>query len=120
MSGRRIYIAGPMTGIENHNVDAFNEAAGRLREEGWFVVNPVELSERLYGVLGSKEDIQEQFNEYPVGDLANAVLDIGLAALSTCSAIYLLEGWENSRGSRVELRKALDRGLEVIQERKMA
>ena len=39
-----------------------------------------------------------------------------MAALVQCDAIYLLKGWESSKGTRLELEVALALGLDVIQE----
>ncbi|MGK2829220.1 DUF4406 domain-containing protein [Ralstonia pseudosolanacearum] len=80
---RRIYIAGPMTGIQDLNFPAFHEAARALRAEGHDVVNPAEInSDPAAGWLTCmRADIRE---------------------LMTCDAIYLLPGWENSRGARLE------------------
>ena len=40
----RVYIAGPMSGIENSNFPAFHAAAAELRALGHEVVNPAELN----------------------------------------------------------------------------
>ena len=48
--------------------------------------------------------------------LARAVMDADLAAVRSCDAIYLLRGWESSRGAKKEFAEALAHGLQVIQE----
>lgn len=126
----RIYIAGPMTGFPDHNAPAFFEAKKRLREQGHFVINPIELS----AMFGNLEEIEESFAwvygthegvpivDYHLRDmikrqtLAKCVMDADLAALHSCDAIYLLDGWESSRGAKAELAEALKHGLEVRQE----
>ena len=40
---RRIYIAGPMTGIPEHNYPAFHAAVAKLRAEGYAVTSPADL-----------------------------------------------------------------------------
>lgn len=87
----KIYIAGPMTGIEGCNRPAFVDAAFQLTSEGYCVLNPAMLPNGL---------TQPQY------------MDICLAMLRCASAIYLLKGWEKSAGARVE--KALAEKLGMI------
>lgn len=100
----RIYIAGPMRGIPGYNFAKFNAWAKTLRSEGWTVINPAELSE-AYG--NPKED-----------DIMTLVLmDHELEIIRrSCNAIFLLRGWERSKGARAELNRAIDCGLEIFLE----
>ena len=91
----RIYVAGPMTGLPNLNFDAFHSAARALRGEGHDVVNPAEINA-----------------DPSAGWLACMRADI--RELVTCDAIYLLQGWEKSRGARLEARIAEGLGFQVI------
>ncbi|ENM6975340.1 DUF4406 domain-containing protein, partial [Escherichia coli] len=43
----RIYIAGPMTGYENFNREAFHKAEEALKREGHTVLNPSVLPDGL-------------------------------------------------------------------------
>lgn len=128
----RIYISGPMTGKPRLNRHAFDAAAARLREQGHFVINPHRVSEQF----GTAEELVASFAEYyrmldldanfldhtPASQtvertrIARAVFDTYLVAVRSCDAIYLLRGWENSRGARMELAEALAHGLEIMQE----
>lgn len=117
----RIYCSGPMTSMPDHNIPAFNAAAKRLREQGHFVINPAELS----AMFGTLEKIAESFEElYDPAyfesavrpSLAQCVMSADLAAVRSCDAIYLLRGWEMSRGAKKELAEAIKCGLEVRQE----
>lgn len=117
----RIYISGPMTGHPNHNRAAFDAAAKRLREQEHFVINPYELS----GTFGKADKIAESFEElYDPAyfesaarpSLAQCVMDADLAAVRSCDAIYLLRGWEKSRGAKKELNEANRCGIEVMLE----
>lgn len=130
----RIYISGPMTGRPGLNRPAFDAGAERLREQGHFVINPHRISE-LFGTAEKLEcsffalyelekpqnayttmsDLDKAMNE-DCAYLARAVLDADLAAVRSCDAIYLLKGWESSRGAKRELAEALAHGLTVIQE----
>lgn len=130
----RIYISGPMTGIPNHNRPAFDAAAKRLLEQGHFVINPVDISVRF----GDETELSISFREYyrllsNYGEdafnnsrmrlmtkyrtrVALAVMDADLAAVRSCDAIYMLKGWDTSRGAKRELAEAIEHGLQIIQE----
>lgn len=101
----RIYIAGPMTGIPQFNFPAFDAAAIVLRERGFEVVSPAELDD--------PDDRAAAFNSPDGSALAygNGVKktwgqflgrDVILIADSKIEAIYVLEGWNKSRGARLE------------------
>lgn len=91
----RVYLAGPMTGIVEHNYPAFHRAAVEYRALGFDVVSPAEIHGNDFG---------KTFDEYMAADLA---------ALETCGKIVLLEGWQNSKGAKMELAYALAVGLAV-------
>ena len=117
----RLYLSGPMTGLPDHNRAAFAAATTRFRDLGHFVINPAELSEQF----GKWEDVSiafEKWYEYG-GALADeflrivmAVMQADIAALRSCDAIYLLRGWETSRGAKKELAEAIAHGLTIMQE----
>lgn len=94
---RRIYIAGPMRGLPEHNFPAFNRAAARFRALGWAVMNPVEIGAALGG------------NDSSLPPEAYVRADI--VALASCDAIALLPGWEKSVGARCEAIIAITLGL---------
>lgn len=95
----RIYVAGPMRGLPEHNFPAFNAAAARLRELGCVVENPVEIGEQAFG--NGNPDVAG--GEYLRADISRLV---------GCSAIALLPGWERSTGARAEVALAISLGLE--------
>ncbi len=81
---KRIYLAGPMTGLPDHNFPAFHAATKRLAAAGWEVCNPAEN-------FGGRVDLpREQY------------LRADVALLVGCDAIALLPGWEDSRGAQLE------------------
>ncbi|HED5569734.1 TPA: DUF4406 domain-containing protein [Yersinia enterocolitica] len=88
-----VFIAGPMTGYPNFNRDEFNTEAGILEEHGFIVLNPAVLPDGL------------QHGQY---------LDITLAMLAQADAIFLLDGWEKSKGAMRECGEASRLGLLVI------
>ena len=91
----RAYLAGPMTGHVDYNYPAFHQAAAYYRAMGVDIVSPAEL----HG-----DDFSKTFDEY---------LAVDLAAIDTCGTIILLAGWNNSRGAKVELCRAICDGLDI-------
>lgn len=78
-----VYVAGPMTGVPDHNVPAFNEMAKYLRAKGLTVRNPPEI------------------NPDPTADYA-LMMARCLDAVLVCNAAVFLDGWESSRGALIE------------------
>ena len=89
----RVYIAGPMRGVEDFNRPAFDDAETLLRDLGHEVVNPC----RLAAILRDKEVTLDHLKEITVRDIA---------ALYTCDRIAMLPGWEGSRGASLERQAA--------------
>jgi hypothetical protein len=101
----RIYIAGAMTGLPNYNYHVFDAKAEELRAQGHTVINPADIGRRLFG---KRIDLDVDELEY--------LLEVELKELTGGEAIYLLDGWHNSKGARKELYHALGNGLKVILE----
>lgn len=91
----KIYIAGPMTGHADLNFPAFHEVARRLREEGHTVVNPAEINPAL----------DADWTECMRADIRELV---------ACDAIFLLPGWEKSRGASLEAHIAKALGMVLL------
>lgn len=114
----KLYIAGPMRGYPEFNFPAFHAAAKRLREQGHFVFSPAEKDEEVHGTGFSKE--------FTTGDLAEAeskgfslrrALGDDLAWIcKEGEAVYLLKGWEASKGALAEKATAEALGLEIMYE----
>ncbi len=102
MNRKTIYIAGPMAGFPDNNAKAFYAACDKLRADGWMPINPVAFD----GVFGRD----------PQGALLGAVCEAERAAIPFFDAIYLLKGWEKSKGAKAELRVALEHDLIVLVE----
>jgi hypothetical protein len=93
----RWYIAGPMTGYSEWNFPAFNKAADHLTKLGHTAVNPVDIN----------PDTTTPWIECMKADLR---------ALIDCDAIYMLSGWNKSKGATLEYVVATGLGLEVFYE----
>ena len=99
---RTIYIAGQMAGLPYNNFPAFEEAERRLKECGWLPINPAHFN----AVFGMD----------PTGKLLDAVCESERAAIPHLDAIYLLKGWQKSKGAKRELEVALKHDLIVLVE----
>lgn len=84
----KLYIAGPMTGYQDHNLPAFAAAAVELAEHNHEPINP--------GRHGA--DPTYTWADYLRRDLVDLVGADGVA---------VLPGWESSRGASLEVRTAL-------------
>ena len=106
-----VYIAGPMRGIKQFNFPAFRAAAKFLRSIGRIVVSPAEHDEEA-GFDFSQCDGTEDLAALGF-DLKEALM-WDLRAVAKCDAIFLLPGWDNSKGAKAELALAEALGKDVI------
>ncbi|MDQ2987459.1 MAG: DUF4406 domain-containing protein [Armatimonadota bacterium] len=95
-----LYLSGPMTGLPEANYPAFEKEAARLRSLGYAVVSPHELD----------PGVDASWLSY---------MRVGVAALAGCDAIALLDGWERSRGAKIEESLASALGLAVYNARNL-
>ncbi len=95
----KIYVSGPMSGIDDANYPLFNKVAGELRDAGWEVINPAEFEPEGW------EDIEDP------GKRLAIFLREDFALLATCDSLVLLPGWADSTGANCELFLAQQIGL---------
>lgn len=96
-----------MRGLPFNNYPKFDRVAEQLRKEGWDVVNPTEIG----ATVGTIEQLNNDVK------LLDVVLSKEITVLAKCDAIYLLTGWERSKGAKLELYYAIAADLEIILER---
>jgi hypothetical protein len=94
-----------MTGYPGWNFAAFDAAATALRERGDIPVSPTNVDRAIWGFNGE--------NELKPGMDYKAILPFDLLAILTCDAIFMLRGWEKSKGALAELALAQTLELEV-------
>jgi hypothetical protein len=92
---KRLYISGPMTGLSQNNVHAFNAEAERLRLLDFDVANPAII----------KEQPGFTWSDY---------MTHALAMLLACDGVVMLPGWEQSRGACLERLVAVELGVPVF------
>ena len=102
----KIYLSGPMRHYAEYNFPAFHAARTTLREQGHTVVCPAE------------RDLEQGFDPtMPIEDQdfdVDAALAYDVAALPQVDAIALLPGWQYSAGCAVELERAIELELLVL------
>lgn len=78
-----IYVAGPMTGLPDFNFPAFHSMSARLRELGFIVLSPAE-------------------HNHGFGKPWQFYMREALSLLLKCDSVIMLEGWNNSKGAKLE------------------
>ena len=93
--GAKVYISGPMTGFEEFNYPLFNSIESRLTKKGIKVCNPAKI----------KNQDLNKWKECMKKDLHKML---------TCDYVFLLPGWECSKGASIEKKLADDLGFVII------
>lgn len=103
VAGKRLFLSGPMDSIPGFNHAAFNAAAAKWRKVADCIWNPAELFD---GDTGRRRiDYQRQ-------NLAELTRLSG--AGSYYDGLLLLPGWTHSRGSRLEIRIAVELCMQIL------
>ncbi len=114
----RIYLAGPMRGIPEFNFPVFYQAAARLREQGHEVFSPAERDNLAHGTDISQGNITGDENLAAAKhgfSLREALADDSQWICRYADAIYLLPGWQHSRGATAERALGIALGLEIVE-----
>lgn len=80
-----IYVAGPMSGFPDKNVDAFAKISKKYRDQGHFVFNPVENTP-----------------DGPTRTYRNCMAVDFAWICAHADMMVFLPGWENSKGACAE------------------
>jgi len=91
-----IYVSGPMTGYPSFNHEAFAAACKALRGLGYTVLSPHEVGEG---------GVNMEWADYIRKDLP---------MLAQARSVVVLEGWECSRGARLEVHIAQAMSMAVV------
>ena len=112
----KVYIAGPMRGIPCYNFGAFLEAENLIASQGHEVVNPATL-DLQEGIDPSTFPDDFDWNTIPEGTTSREIIERDLLAiLQGCEGIYMLAGWEKSKGAAVEHALAEFLGMKIVYE----
>lgn len=95
----KIYISGKITGLPiSEVIERFGEATTFICLKGHIAVNPIDVC---------PIDENKEWADYMGEDIR---------ALLKCDAIYLLNGWIESKGARIECLIAKEMGMKVFYE----
>ncbi|KKM73886.1 hypothetical protein LCGC14_1405950 [marine sediment metagenome] len=102
-----IYVSGPMTGQPNFNREAFEELRQYIESEpGYTAIIPGDGEEytvdELIDMAAATPENREQWLRKDVEDILR------------CDEVWVLPGWEQSRGSTFEILIALELGIPVV------
>ena len=96
MNKLKVYISGGITGVEDY-MNNFSKAESKLIEDGYSVVNPAKVNSML------PQDTD--YEEY---------MKMSMCMLDMCDYIYLLKGWQESRGANREYGYALAKDKTIM------
>ena len=97
----KIYLSGKITGLDKEvYTRQFERAESFYKTSGFDVINPVKIGEEVL-----KQNPSAKWEDFMQKDLE---------ALKTCTHIALLEGWEESKGAKMEKTEAEKLGLEIM------
>lgn len=93
-----IYISGQITGTNDY-LKRFNNAESKLIDLGYDVINPALVNSML-----PKTTTYQQY------------MKMSLCMLEMCDTIYMLKGWKDSKGARLEHEYAKTNDYKIIYE----
>ena len=93
----RIYISGKITGTDDY-IERFKVAESRLIEQGYETVNPAQMLSLL-----------------PTSTTHKEYMVVSYALMDICDAIYMMNGWRDSKGAVMEYDYATEKGLIIME-----
>lgn len=98
MKGHKVYISGTITGTNDY-MKRFSDKEDELWGLGYSVINPAKVNAFL-----------------PLSTTYEQYMEMSLLMLSMADTIYMLSGWEKSKGASLEHQYALTMGYQVLYE----
>lgn len=91
----KIYISGPITGTSDY-MERFARAERKLSSLGYTVINPVRVNAQL-----PKNTTHEEY------------MKMSIVMLDMCDAIFMMEGWKESKGCGIEFEYAYEHRITI-------
>lgn len=91
----KVYISGPITGVEGY-MENFERAEKELKSLGHIVVNPARVN-----------------GELPEGTTHEEYMKMSLVMMDMCDVVYMMEGWQQSKGCSIEFEHAYESGITI-------
>lgn len=95
----KIYVAGPMTGVEGFNYPVFHAAATELEVRGYEVLNPADTE-----LLNPTPGLPQTWDWY---------MRHALRMVVDSDGICLLPGWQASKGANLEVEVGYSLQLDI-------
>lgn len=95
---KKLYISGPITGTDGY-MEKFEKAQAYLEGLGYSTINPAKVN----GALPEDTTYQEYMN-------------MSMTMLAMADGVYMLTGWQQSKGATQEHTWAVTMGLAIIQQ----
>jgi len=90
---KTVYLGGPMRGYEHYNFPAFDRHQAELEKQGYTVISPASL-DREAGFNPETDPVTPE--------LIREMILRDCEAIAKSDAIFLMKGWEKSKGVAVE------------------
>lgn len=119
----RVYLSGPISGLDREvAMSNFSRAATTLKKWSgefdhgdWEVVNPFSVAPACGIPVPSFSESAFSRELMSAGHSWSCWIRGDLIAMLGCTHIYMLDGWEQSHGARLEHFVAVSAGLRVLQ-----
>lgn len=92
----RVYISGAITNTTDY-LERFKVVEDILQAHGYETINPASLLDNL-----------------PPTTTHDEYMHISYALLDICDGIYMMDGWENSKGATYEYEYAIENGIQFV------
>lgn len=94
----RVYLSGAITGTNDY-MERFKTAEEKLTRDGHTVFNPAAVNSMM-----------------PTGTTYEEYMRVAFTLLDMCDAIYMMRGWQDSKGANREYGYALGKDMIIVEE----